>query len=75
MYKQLCPEVQEESVVGNLERFPGIEVGIKRYVSSMSRSVRFSYVLALWVSKSGRTNPYKSAAKISLSNRDQLCSF
>ena len=30
MYKQLCPEVQEESVVGNLEQFSGIKVGSER---------------------------------------------
>ena len=56
MYKQLCPGVQEESVVGNFERFSGIEVGGERYASSTSRSVRSSYVLASWVSTSGRVD-------------------
>ena len=54
MYKHLYPDVQEESVLGNFERFSSIEIGGERYGSSESRSIRSSYILASWVITGGR---------------------
>ena len=40
MYKLLYPDVQEESICGNFERFSSVEIG------GDSRSIRSSYILA-----------------------------
>ena len=56
MYRQLNMDVQDESIVGNFERFSSVEVGGELYGSSFSRSIRSSYVLASWVSTGGRIN-------------------
>jgi len=56
MYRQLNMDVQDESIVGNFERFSAIEVVGELYGSSSSRSIRSSYVLASWVSTGGRIN-------------------
>ena len=53
MYKKLNVNVQEESVVGNFERFSAVELGGERYGSSTSRSIRSSYILAPWVATGG----------------------
>ena len=56
MYKIISENVEEESILGNFERFSAVEIGGERYGSSASRSARSSFILASWVSNGGRVN-------------------